>query len=269
MAITTSIIGIAIILVVGFIFYAEISSGVSGFFADQDLKSQNDALDIKPDENTLATCDLVITIKGELEHDFLGTLAQGGIADLEFKFGEGTFFPAIAEWQFTHCQGGNLQIASFIPRLPTNIMILQEVGIINDDITLTTNQLFALDITDVQQLSFSGNEQEVRQQAVSFNLSVDDLQTNDLILFWDESYVMRLKIKQLDGVSFRECNSFNQNLCKELIWKAGIVEEPATFEKTFLIKGLPLEEYDIEIVIENQRINDLAPNQPFVYNVRF
>ncbi len=269
MSITTSIIGIAIIFVVGFIFYAEITSGISSFLSDQDLKTLNDELDIKPDENTLATCDLVINIKGQLEHDFFGTLAQGGVADLKFKFGEGTFFPQVAEWQFTGCQEGSVQIASFIPRLPAHIQILQEVGIINDDDTLTTNQLVTLDITDQQEMELSGDQQEVQQQLINLDISAEDLQTNDLIALWDEVYLMKLKIKSTSGVEFRECNTFNKNLCKELIWKAGLIEEPATFEKTFLIKGLPLEEYDIEIVIENQKINDLLPNQPFIYNVRF
>ena len=59
---TTAIVGIAIIFVVGFIFYAEISSGISSFLSDQDLQTQNDALDIKPDENTLARTMAVINI---------------------------------------------------------------------------------------------------------------------------------------------------------------------------------------------------------------
>ena len=118
-------------------------------------------------------------------------------------------------------------------------------------------------------MELSGDQQEVQQQLINLDISAEDLQTNDLIALWDEVYLMKLKIKSTSGVEFRECNTFNKNLCKELIWKAGLIEEPATFEKTFLIKGLPLEEYDIEIVIENQKINDLLPNQPFIYNVRF
>ena len=269
MGITTTIIGIAIIFVIGLIFYSEISSGISGFLSDADLQSQNDALDIKSDANTIATCDLVISIKGQLEHDFFGSIAQGGIADLRFVLGEDSFFPPVAEWQFTNCQGGNLQVASFIPRLQTNILIASEMGIINDDDTLTTNQLVTLDLTGQQEASLSGDQEQVQQQLIDLNLSVDDLQENDLIALWDEVYLMKLKIRELNGVSFRECNTFNQNLCKELIWKAGLIEEPATFDKTFLITGIPLAEYNVEIVIENQKINDLAPNQPFIYNVRF
>lgn len=272
MGLTINLIGIAIILVVGFVFYSEISDGVSGLLADRELQSQNDALDIRGDQNTLATCDLVMTIKGELEHDlFAGFFESAGLnVELTFEFGENTFFPQVAEWQFTNCQGGNLQIASFIPRLQTNVLILQESGVINEDDTgLTTNQLVTLDITGEQEATLSGNQEEVAQQLFDLNLSVGDLQTNDVLALWDETYLMKLKVRSLDGVSFRECNSFNPELCKDIIFKAGLVQTPQTFEKTFLIKNLPLEEYNVEIVIEGQKINDLEPNQPFIYNVRF
>ncbi len=269
MGIGMTLVAVAVIAVVGLIFYDEVSSGIGSFFSDQEAQALATELDIKPATPQTPICDLAITIKGELEHDFFGTILQGGVADLDFQFGENTFFPQVAEWQFINCQG-NFQIASFFPRLSTNIQILQEGGSIGNT-ELTTNQLTALSVVDNEQLLFSGDEQQVRDQLfTNFQLTIDDLQTNDLILIWDEVYDLELKIKSVNNsVNFRECSTFNPELCQQIIFKAGIVEEPATFSKTFLIKKLSLEEYNIEIKLPNQKINDMPPSVPFIYNVRF
>jgi len=237
LGLTTNLIAIAIIAVVGLVFFEEISSGFSSFFETVSVDETQKALDIKP-ISARPTCDLAITFFGEIEHELFSLPTI-----LRFEFGENTNRPQIAEWQFINCQGSQTQIASFLPRLATNIQIFQQESA---EFQITTDQLAEL------------------------NLSPTDIAQLDLINLFETDYQMQLTVRPVgSGSTFRSCGALFPDLCRTVTLPSGVVPEPFAFEKTFLIKNLPLQEYDIVIVIEGQRINDLEANQGFVYNVRF
>ena len=236
MSLTSNLIAIAIIAVVTLVFYDEISDAFGDFFKTQEEKTQAEAFDIKPVIG-LPTCDLAITFFGEIEH-VLFSLPE----ILRFEFGANTAHPEIAEFQFLNCQQRQFQIASFFPRLETNIKIIQE-------------EIAQFEITPDQLAELNLTPQELRQLA--------------LLEPFGRDFQMQLKIRSVGQIfEFRECSSFNPELCGIIKLPAGIIPEPFTFQKTFLITQLPLQNYNIEIVIVGERINDLETEQPFVYNVR-
>ena len=236
MGLGTNLVAIAIIAIVVLVFYDELSSAISDFFKSEEEKEQAEVFDIKPVVN-VPLCDLAITFFGEIEHELFSLPTI-----LRFEFGENTAHPEIAQFQFINCQQAQFQIASFLPRLSTNIIILQEEI---TDFELTTDQLAEL------------------------NLSPQEIQQIDLINLIETKFNMQLKVRSVGQLfEFRECSAFNPELCKIVILPAGVVPEPFAFQKTFLITKLPFQNYNIEIVIFGQKINELETNQPFVYNVR-
>ncbi len=238
MGLTSNLIAIAIIAVVVLVFYDEISDAFGDFFKTEEEKTQAEVFDFKPVLG-LPTCDLAITFFGEIEHE-LFSLPE----ILRFEFGENTGHPEIAQFQFINCQSAQFQIASFFPRLETNIKIFQE-------------EITEFEITP--------------DQLAELNLTPQDLRQLQPLLLepFGRDFQMQLKIRSVGQLfEFRECSSFNPELCGTIELPAGIIPEPFTFQKTFLITQLPLQNYNIEIVIVGERINQLETQQPFVYNVR-
>ncbi len=237
MAILATLVVIAIILITSLIFFEEISSGFNSFVSGQSEQGFAGDVDFQPVQGS-PTCDLAITFFGEIEHELFSLPAIS-----RFEFGDNTSHPEIAEWQFVNCQATSAQIASFLPRLPTNIKIFQEE---TTDFEITPDQLAQL------------------------NLSPSDIAQLNVINIFDQEFEMQLKVKSAgQQFQFRQCGTFQQGLCKTILLPSGLIPEPFTFQKTFLIKSLPLQDYDIEVVIAGERINDLETNQPFIYNVRF
>jgi len=233
------IIGLVIIAVVVLVFYEEVSAGFASFQSDAQTQVIQKELEITPTPGQI-TCDLIITIFGEIEHKLfsLPTILRFEFGDEGGLFGISTNHPEVATWQFD-C--GFSQIASFLPRLPTYLQIISE----NAPTKITNEQFQAL------------------------NLSPQELQSLDLVNLASTTYKMKLKIIDADNpIKFRECGTLYPDLCRTVILPAGVVPEPFAFQKTFIIKDLPKQDYNIEITIEGQIINDLAANEPYLYLLR-
>ncbi len=233
MGLGLTIIGLLALLIIGFVFYEEITNGIDAFAEDRAQTEVEEELGIvvEVDETgkpTQELCDLVITFYGEIEHELFSLPTI-----LRFEFGSNTNHPEVAVWEYRNC---GLTLATFIPRIPTYLTMISEDSNLDK---LTDDELTALSLTS------------------------KELEQLDLISTGD-SYNMQIKIIDADDRStFRNCGTTHPDLCRVVILPAGVVPEPYEFQKTFIIKKIPKQDYIIEITIEGQRINSLSANAPY------
>ena len=221
----TTLLLLAVLLIVGFIFYEEISTGVSAFSEDRAQADVEKELEIEKEAGQ-ELCDLVITFYGEIEHQLFSLPTI-----LRFEFGSNTNHPEVAVWDYKNC---GLTTATLIPRLGIYLSMIQEDQTFDE---LTSDELTALNISP-QQL--------------------------DLINVGSTSYNMQIKIIDADDTTnFRACGTSNPDLCRVIVLPSGVVPEPYEFQKTFIIKKIPKQDYIIEITIKGQKINNLSANAPY------
>lgn len=115
-------------------------------------------------------------------------------------------------------------------------------------------------------------------QLFTFDRLQQDLEGLFLIVFGDLEQSMDIKIKSIDGSgTFRTCPLYS-TLCKKIVWKSDVeFPEPVLVKKTYIIRDIPMNNYDIEFHVEGAKVcvNIIVPfqgclgkNVPMIYNVQ-
>ena len=201
MAIVAGLIALAILSIVGLIFYDEVKDGWDSFMSDQDDDDIAKVFGLTP-TGTQEVCSLRLDVYGEIEY-----LWYSVPVELRFEFGDNTNNPQVVEWKWFGCEGSDSE-------------------------------------------SFS----------ISDYLAQAELQS--LISVVDTSYKMNLRLVDSNG-NFKELDT---RVCCEI--GVGVIPTPIEFRETFLVKDIPKNNYDLEITIESQKINNKPTNSPYIYQIR-
>jgi len=112
----------------------------------------------------------------------------------------------------------------------------------------------------------------------TFDRLQQDLEGLFFIIFGDLRQSMQIKILAIDGSGdFKTCPLYS-TLCKDVVYRVDTdFPEPVLVQKTYIIRSIPLNNYDIEFHVEGAKLcvnittpfeACLAKNVPMIYNVR-
>ena len=198
MGIVIGLVAIAILAIIGLIFYEYISEGFDSFKTEIVESEASEAYQIIPEENQ-EVCNLRLTVYGEIEYELFSIPVE-----LRFEFGENTNNPQVVVYEWKGCKGTeNLSIYDYI----------------------------------------------------------EDAELQSLINVVETDFTMKLRL-----VDNEKNNEEKSRKCCEI--PQGIVATPMEFYESFIFNDIPKKNYDLEIIIDGQKINNKITNSPYIYKIR-
>jgi len=204
MGFTGAIIGLAVIAIIGFMFYGMIVDGISQFRQDvQDTRVQGE-LDIQPTPQQ-SVCNLRLDVFGEIDQILFSIPTE-----LVIKLGNTQDHTEIASWNWS---------CGLNP--------------------------FAL-----------------------FDLSGKRLTELGVIAVGPDALNMKMELKAISPTgTFRSCSDHAEYCSEITINPAFVIPTPISFSETFFIGGIPQQSYDIEITVQNTKVNNKNPGNPVVCQI--
>lgn len=234
------LIAVAIILVVIVFFYSQVSEAYDAFF--EKLNEGSTAGKLKP---TAApgqeVCDLKIIVRGDIDHVLFSipTILSWNFGEESTLFGLWTIDHGAFESSWLSCNTPNT--LSFFNMIPVPQI---------EKLTEPFDKIEPIINTDAKLQSFS--------------IANPEFSKLTLIAFGSSSYAMEISLHA--GDKFLDKNN-KSGMTKTVLIGAGIIPEPIGFEKTFLIENIPRQDYELKVVIVDQKINDMPSNNPYVTNI--
>ena len=90
---------------------------------------------------------------------------------------------------------------------------------------------------------------------------IEDAELQSLINVVETDFTMKLRL--VDNEKNYEEKS---RKCCEI--PQGIVATPIEFYESFVFNDIPKKNYDLEIIIDGQKINNKITNSPYIYKIR-